>query len=225
MGTGIAVSTLEGYERWAPHYPQTPGNPLMRAEQRLMQTHWPEVAGRRALDLACGTGRYTRLLLEGRAAEVVSVDFSPSMLRQVSGDRRVRADMMRLPLIDHAFDVVISGLAIGHASDVRVWMAEVSRVLRTGGTLLYSDFHPAAARAGLPRTFTDESNQRYTVPHCCHDFDTQRAAMEAAGLTVTAVAEARVGIEMRESSPGAAEGFYQRWHGLPLVLVVRAARR
>jgi SAM-dependent methyltransferase len=224
MGTGIAVSTLEAYERWAPHYPQTPGNPLMRAEQRLMQTHWPAVAGCRALDLACGTGRYTRLLLESRAAEVVSVDFSPSMLRQVSGDRRVRADMMRLPLIDHAFDVVISGLAIAHASEVRVWMAEASRVLRTGGTLLYSDFHPAAARAGLPRTFTDESNQRYTVPHCCHEFDAQRAALEAAGLTLTAVAEARVGIEMRESSP-AAEGFYQRWHGLPLVLVVRAEKR
>ena len=37
-----------------------PRNPLMRAEQRLMLRHWPAVTGRRALDLACGSGRYSQ---------------------------------------------------------------------------------------------------------------------------------------------------------------------
>ena len=96
MTAAIEISVREGYERWAPSYPHLPGNPLMRAEQQLMLHHWPAVAGRRALDLACGSGRYTRLLGEGSPAEVVAVDSSPGMLRRVSGAGRVCASLSRL---------------------------------------------------------------------------------------------------------------------------------
>ena len=54
-------ATLEAYERWAPTYPPEPHNPLMRAEQREVLTQLPVLAGRRVLDLACGTGRYAAL--------------------------------------------------------------------------------------------------------------------------------------------------------------------
>jgi len=43
------------YERWAPLYPPVPHNPLMRAEQQAMREFLANVAGLRALDLACGT--------------------------------------------------------------------------------------------------------------------------------------------------------------------------
>ncbi len=221
MGTPLAISIPEGYERWAPTYPQEPGNPLMRAEQHLMLGCFPELAGRRALDLACGSGRYVRLLRAAGAAEVVALDASPTMLRRVTGATRVCADMMCLPFAAGAFDAVVSGLAIGHAADLSAWMAEVARVLRPGGTCLYSDFHPQAARAGLTRTFTDEQQQSYTLPHFTHELAAQRAAASAAGLAISVAREVRVGIEFTESFSGAEE-FYRRWPGLPLVLVVQA---
>src|ERR1700728_2939627 len=123
----VVAETLAAYQRWAPLYPPVAHNPLMRAEQQAMLLHWPEVAGLRVLDLACGTGRYSRLLAEGGAADVIAMDFCAPML-------------MQLPFAADAFDVVISGLALGHATDVDAWMTEISRVLRRGGTLLYSDF-------------------------------------------------------------------------------------
>jgi malonyl-CoA O-methyltransferase len=193
----------------------------MRAEQRAMLAHWPAVAGRRALDLACGTGRYSRLLAQSRAAQVVAMDFCVPMLRQVSNAARVCASMMQLPFANQAFDVVISGLALGHAANIRTWMAEVARVLAAGGTLLYSDFHPEAARAGLPRSFKDQDDHAWTVPHHCYDLDVQREA--AAELTIEIVQELRVGIELREEFP-TSDAFYRRWHGLPVVLVVRARK-
>jgi malonyl-CoA O-methyltransferase len=221
--TNLTAETLAAYERWAPLYPPTAHNPLMRAEQQAMVEHWPPVAGKRALDLACGTGRYSRLLTEAQAAAIVAMDFCVPMLRQVSAAARVCGSMMHLPFVDETFDVVISGLALGHASSVDAWMAEVARVLSKGGALLYSDFHPEAARAGLTRSFKDQDERTYTVPHHSYDLDAQREAAAAASLTIDVVHEVRVGLELSEPFPKSEE-FYRRWEGLPIVLVVRARK-
>jgi ubiquinone/menaquinone biosynthesis C-methylase UbiE len=219
----LSAETLDAYERWAPLYPPTAHNPLMRAEQRAMLGHLPSLAGRSTLDLACGTGRYSRLLAERRAAEIVAMDFCMPMLRQVSGAARVCGSMMQLPFGAATFDVVISGLALGHASSVHAWMNEVVRVLKPGGTLLYSDFHPEAARMGLTRSFKDQHDRDCTVPHQNYELALQRLAAEAAGLTVDVVHEVRVGVELKESFPKSEE-FYRRWQDLPIVLVVKARK-
>jgi len=219
----LDAQTREAYERWAPLYPPVAHNPLMRAEQRAMTELWPDVAGRRALDLACGTGRYSRLLAESNAADVVAVDFCAPMLEQVSAASRVRASMMQLPFAGAAFDVVISGLALGHATGVHSWMNEIARVLKEGGILLYSDFHAESARAGLLRSFKDGSARTFTVPHRCYDLASQKEAAAAAGLTVEIVHEVRAGLELREPFAKSDE-FYRRWHGLPLALIVRARK-
>jgi ubiquinone/menaquinone biosynthesis C-methylase UbiE len=215
--------TLQAYERWAPVYPPIAHNPLMRVEQRAMLEAWPDVAGRRVLDLACGSGRYSRALLESNAARVVSLDFCMPMLQQVVGSQRVCASMMQLPFLAESFDVVVSGLALGHASGVRPWAAGVARVLGAGGTLLYSDFHPEAAKAGLTRSFKDAANVTFTVPHQFYSVAEQIDAATAAGLRLQMVRELRVGYELQEPFPGS-DTFYSQWHGLPIVLVVRAGK-
>ncbi len=224
MNATATAATLAAYERWAPIYPPVAHNPLMRAEQQAMLAQWPDVAGRQTLDLACGTGRYASLLAETNAAHVIALDFCASMLSRVSSAARVRASMMQLPFVSGAFDAVVSGLALGHAASVRDWMAEVGRVLAPGGSLLYSDFHPEAARAGLTRSFKDQHGRQCTVPHACHEIASQQEAAAAAGLVAEALHEVRVGFELQEAFPKSEE-FYSRWHGLPIVLVVRARKR
>jgi len=221
--TKIAADTLAAYEQWAPLYPPVAHNPLMRAEQGAMSKHWPEVFERRTLDLACGSGRYSRLLTEGGAALVVALDFCLPMLRQVSEGAKVCASMTHLPFAANTFDVVISGLALGHAADIHGWMVEIARVLRKGGVLLYSDFHPEAARAGLTRSFKNQQEQTYSVPHRYFDVAAQLQAAQAAGMTVELMHEVRVGEELREAFPKS-EDFYRQWDGLPIVLVVRARK-
>jgi ubiquinone/menaquinone biosynthesis C-methylase UbiE len=219
----VAAETLSAYERWAPLYPPVAHNPLMRAEQQAMLQCWPTVAGLRTLDLACGSGRYTRLLCEANAAEVIALDFCLPMLMQVPNGARVCASMMQLPFADQTFDVVISGLALGHASGVDPWMQEIARVLRSNGTLLYSDFHPEAARAGLTRSFKDIADQTQSVPHADYPVPAQLAAARQAGLKIESVHEIRVGIELREPFTKSEE-FYRRWDGLPIALVVKARK-
>jgi ubiquinone/menaquinone biosynthesis C-methylase UbiE len=216
-------ATRAAYEHWAPLYPPRPHNPLMRAEQCAMSRLLPEVAGSQALDLAAGSGRYSQLLRESRAEHVVALDFCRPMLAQVSDASRVCGNMLQLPFRDESFDVVVSGLALGHAADVFSLMSEMARVLRKGGRLLYSDFHPAASQNSMTRSFTDECGQSWTVPHHRHDLATQHEALAASGLTLEAAQEVRAGHEMREEFSGS-EQFYRRWHGLPLVLVIRARK-
>jgi ubiquinone/menaquinone biosynthesis C-methylase UbiE len=222
--SAISTSTLEAYERWAPVYPPVAHNPLMRAEQRAMLEVWPNVDGRRVLDLACGTGRYSDLLRKANAEQVVALDFCMAMLAQVAAAGRVRASMMQLPFRSAVFDAVVSGLAVGHATDIRQWMSEVARVLRPEGDLVYSDFHSAAIRAGMTRSFKDAADVTWTVPHQVYDLSCQLEAMAATGLTVETVRELRMGIELNEAFPGS-EQVYRKWYGVPVVLIVRAHKR
>jgi ubiquinone/menaquinone biosynthesis C-methylase UbiE len=215
------LSTREAYERWSHSYPPAPHNPLMQAEQTAMYECWPDVAGKWALDLACGTGRYSQRLVDDRAAAVVALDLAEGMLNRVAVPWRVRAEMTRLPLRAASIDVVISGLAIGHADSLCAWMTEVSRVLRDGGVLLYSDFHPHASRAGLLRSFTDEFGQKVAVPHIAYSLEEHHKASAAAGLKIDIVRELRAGQEFVEKFPGSDE-FYGQWRGLALLVIVGA---
>lgn len=101
--------------------------------------------GRLALDVACGSGRYTRAL-QAQGARVVGLDLSLDLLRAA---RRtgldgavglVRADMLRLPFATACFDVVLSmftsfGYFAAEADD-RAMLGEVARVLQPGGDLV-----------------------------------------------------------------------------------------
>jgi ubiquinone/menaquinone biosynthesis C-methylase UbiE len=195
----------------------------MRVEQLAMLEAWPSMSGKRVLDLACGSGRYSSLLLEASAAQVVALDFCAPMLDQVTVANRVRASMMHLTFQAAAFEAVVSGLAVGHATDIGQWMSEVARVLRPAGTLVYSDFHSEAIRVGMTRSFKDTANVTVTVPHQVYDLARQQEAMAAVGLTVETSSEVRVGIELTETFTGS-EKLYKEWHGLPLVLIVRARK-
>jgi malonyl-CoA O-methyltransferase len=216
-----AAETLAAYERWAPLYPPIAHNPLMRAEQAAMLQLWPNVSGMSVLDLACGTGRYTRMLSDAGAARVIALDFCLPMLKQVPSGSRVCAGMTQLPFPDASFDAVISGLALAHATSVELWMHEAARVLRSGGTLLYSDFHPEAARAGLTRSFKDLDEQSVSVPHTDYPVAIQLQAAGDAGLDVETVHEIRIGRELRETFAGS-EDFYRRFDGLAIAVIVRA---
>jgi SAM-dependent methyltransferase len=100
----------------------------------------------RVLDLACGTGRLTRRLVE-RGFEVVAADSSPAMLRAMlanlaptSAARRpvpVVADAFRLPFADGGFDAVVAMRLLFHYAEVGPIVAEMARVCRPGGAVVF----------------------------------------------------------------------------------------
>lgn len=104
-----------------------------------------QVAGKDVLDLGCGTG-YGTMLLADRARSVVGVDVSTQAVQlatAAAGDRPgARFEVIapleerRLPFPDDSFDVVTSFQVMEHVADVALYVDEVARVLRPGGTFL-----------------------------------------------------------------------------------------
>jgi SAM-dependent methyltransferase len=104
--------------------------------------------GTRVLDLGCGQGRHAFEALR-RGAEVVAADLDDKALADVEamaaameeagevaagGSLTVRhADALQLPFEDGDFDVLIVSEVLEHIRDDRAAMAEIQRVVRSGG--------------------------------------------------------------------------------------------
>jgi malonyl-CoA O-methyltransferase len=186
------LASKDAYALWAASYPPEAHNPLMRLEQDAMLRLMPSLAGRAVLDMACGSGRYGRIAGAAGASRTVGIDSSLDMLH-ASDQPRALAEMDAAPFAAGSFDVILCGLATGHLPPdrMRAALREMSRLLRGGGVLLLSDFHPFMVFSGGQRTFTASDGARYAVEHYPHLVADYFNAATAAGLRLDAIDEAR----------------------------------
>ena len=106
-----------------------------------------ELRGKDVLEVSCGHGGgaswLTRTL---HPASYTGLDLNPTGIafckkrHQVSGLRFVQGDAQALPFPPQTFDAVINVEASHCYPDFPGFLAKVSRVLKTGGHLLYADF-------------------------------------------------------------------------------------
>ena len=102
---------------------------------------WLQVApGRRWLDVGCGTGALTEIVLQRAApASVLGIDPSDGFLeiaRRNNADARASfesGDAQALPVPDAAFDAAVSGLVVNFVPDQGKAAAEMKRAVATGG--------------------------------------------------------------------------------------------
>ena len=182
------------YELWAPTYPAAAHNPLMLAEQAIVERIIASCRARRALDVGTGSGRYVSILA-GSARSVVGVDRSLSMLQQGEPRTRLRADAFSLPFVDASFDLVNASLMAGDIRDLSGWLRELARVLSSNGHLVYSDFHPSWTTLGWQRTFKDVHGTKRAVRLEPHTIEDHLSALRAAGLPVLAIREPRLMVD------------------------------
>jgi ubiquinone/menaquinone biosynthesis C-methylase UbiE len=117
-------------------------------EWPAMMSLMPEVTGRRALDAACGPGRYAEWLVD-HGAQVVAFDLSPRMLANARKRLGTRVRIERADLSEplsflesSAFDLIVCALALDYVRDWRPTLSEFCRVLSTAGVLVFSMEHP-----------------------------------------------------------------------------------
>ncbi len=216
------LAPQEAYRLWAKDYPPYAHNLLMEVEQRAMTTRLPDVYNTRVLDLACGTGRYARLLA-AQGARVTATDFSYEMLAHSEDTLPlIQSDMTALPFANYTFDTIVCALAVGHLPDLTPALSEMSRVVVPGGTILYSDFHAAGEPLGWKRTFTD-GKKTYAVKHYSRSEETHAQAVQEAGLVLHDLVPVRITADLAAADPRSAQ-FRARWGDTPVVLVVRAQK-
>lgn len=104
------------------------------------------IAPKRVLELAAGTGVATRAMSAGlpESTSIVATDLNQAMIDQAiaAGTSRPvewkQADALDLPFVDEAFDAVVCQFGAMFFPDKVKAFAEVRRVLRPGGTFMFS---------------------------------------------------------------------------------------
>ncbi len=109
--------------------------------------------GDEVLDVATGTGAVARELLRQKGCAVVGVDQSPEMLAVAREHlpatvKLVEASAEHLPFEDASFDALTVTYLLRYVDDPGATLAELARVVRSGGTVASLEF---AVPAGLWR--------------------------------------------------------------------------
>lgn len=158
----------------------------------------------RVIDLACGTGDFSRAFAVARPSRVVGCDFAERMLAlaarretnaAVTNDISwCRADAMNLPFEDASFTVASCAFGVRNWQDLACGLREMHRVLRPGGRAVILEFSlPSAPIIGglymfyfrqvLPRMATwisgDRSGAYRYLPASVSSFINERGMAEA----------------------------------------------
>jgi ubiquinone/menaquinone biosynthesis C-methylase UbiE len=223
---GMALSRLrpaEAYNCWAATYDTQPNNVVFALESPLFTELLGrmQIEGKAVLDVGCGTGRHWAEIISRKPAKLFGIDPSPGMLEQLKrhypDSHIICAEGDRLPQIDGSFDLIVSTLALAHIPDPAGAIGEWSRLLRTGGAIIITDFHPNAIRAGMKRTFASEG-RTMDIEHYATDLDDLRHIATECGLTVLFTAERAIDDTVRAlfERAGFAKG-YEEHRNQPLV--------
>jgi malonyl-CoA O-methyltransferase len=153
----------------------------------LERLQYFRLAPRVIVDLGCGTGAGAAALRRRfPRALVIGVDRSHEMTRRARRAQRfwrrhecLCADACALPLASESADLVFSSLMLQHCDDPALAFAEVQRVLRPGGLLLFSTLGPGTLHE-LRAAWASADDR----PHLRHFPDMPRLASAAthAGL-------------------------------------------
>jgi ubiquinone/menaquinone biosynthesis C-methylase UbiE len=161
-------------------------------------------AGRLTLDIGCGEGRVSRVLLE-RGHRVKGFDASPTLVAAArAGDPpidAVTADAAALPLEDDAADIAVAFMALQSIDDLEGAIAEAGRVLEPRGAE-----HAYADTVG---SFTFHDVHRPLSQYT--------AALTSAGFVLADLREPIPGPELIAARPAA-----ERWTRTPCFLHFRA---
>ena len=125
---------------------------ITRAFSYGMDRRWKRLGVKKAslpkgatvLDLACGTGDFSQLVLRSSpGARVVAVDLTEQMLREARMrglTEVVSGDAIALPFADGLFDCVFVGYGLRNFPDLNTALREIYRVTRPGGLMVSLDF-------------------------------------------------------------------------------------
>lgn len=216
------IGVIAGYDKWALTYDRDP-NPLIAAEEEVTLDFIGDVQGQLVLDLGCGTGRYC-VLLTDRGAEVVGIDPSQVMVNKARKKVSEKCQfelyhgvLKDIKFLDGYFDLIVSALIFSHIPEIEPVFDEMTRVLKPGGRIVISDFHPYWPVFGHGYTeFFDEQGQEYRITSYPHLFEEYFSLSRKFDLRIEDIREPLIDDRLIQDFPA-----LRNYRSIPLALILK----
>ena len=150
----------KAYDLWAAEYDAQPGNLMLDMDEELFASFLNQItiAGKVVADIGCGTGRHWKKIMQKGPKRLIGYDVSEAMLNKLrqkfpNAETHIINNYHLQELDNNSCDVIISTLAIAHISIIEKALQEWVRVLKPGGEIIMTDYHPEALSKGGKRTF------------------------------------------------------------------------
>lgn len=213
------ITAREGYDLWSETYDST-ANPVVAMDSRHTIKILEPRAGELILDAGCGTGRNLSHLLSA-ASKPIGIDFSSGMSkvahRSFPDVPIALADLERdLPFEAGTFDAVLCALIGEHLNEMSAVFREFHRVLKAGGRLVFSVYHPRMSAAGIEANF-ERSGIEYRLGAVHYSVQEHIDLLKDSGFEEIIASEFNGDEELVASIPSAA-----KYLGFPVLLVLRA---
>ncbi|MDB5230296.1 MAG: hypothetical protein JWN76_1101 [Chitinophagaceae bacterium] len=175
-----AAATLpaaDAYDLWASVYDNQPGNLMLSLDEQV----FTELLGRinpsnaHIIDIGCGTGRHWQKIVEKKPATLTGADVSAKMLEEL----KLKFPFARVEHITNiklnniptaSCDIIVSTLTIAHIENITELFTEWQRILKPGGDILLTDFHPGLLAKGGKRNFFNNGRE-VIIKNYVHSLD------------------------------------------------------
>lgn len=155
----------EAYDKWAGSYDLQPDNLILAVDTAIFRhfTRSLLLKDAQIVDVGCGTGRYWSYLYNGQPASLTGYDVSSEMLKQLQqkfpAANIYKQENHLLQNNSNSVDLLMSTLTMAHLSGIETFIEEWCRVVKPGGNMILTDYHPVALANDAKRTFSFEGKQ------------------------------------------------------------------
>lgn len=189
------LDIISGYQKWSKIYDKVP-NLLIDVEEPIVKNLILSLQKGKALDAACGTGRYSKFL-QSLGYLVTGIDISDDMLNVARINNPdidfIKASLIDMPIKNSTFDLTISALALSHLPKIDKAIVELARVTKVGGQIIISDIHPWIVTLGGQADFFDTDNNYGYVRNYVHWHSDYFNTFRENGLIVQECLEPMIG--------------------------------
>jgi ubiquinone/menaquinone biosynthesis C-methylase UbiE len=173
-------------------------------------------------DVGCGTGRHWQEIFSCGPAKLTGFDVSDEMLKMLQkkfpgAETYLLSTNKLAPMADDTCDCVVSTLTIAHIRDAGEAIAEWSRVLKPGGDIVITDYHPVALAKGGKRTFS-HNNHTIAIKNYVHSIESIKTIAQQLKLEVVDTIEKNIDASAKPYyEKQNALAVFEAWNGVPII--------
>jgi len=212
------------YNLWAPSYDKQPYNLMLHLDEEIFIQLLQSVSltDKVVVDVGCGTGRHWKKIENCKPSQLVGYDVSDGMLTELKkkfpqSEVQLATNNILSGLQDESIDAIISTLTIAHIENIEEVFEAWNRVLKTGGDVLLTDYHPATLAEGGTRDFV-VGNNRIIIKNFVHTIDSIKEEADKNNFLLITIDERFIDERVRHFyHQQNALHVYEKFKGMPII--------